>query len=190
VGEPLTGHLGWVEALAFCTTPGGRLLLASGGDDGAILLWDPLTGGPAAGGPVPGAPRGVRALAVAPGRRGRLLLACGGDDGVIRLWHPLTGRPAGKPLTGHDGWVAALAFTATPGGRLLLASGGGDHTARIWDPYGGACLTLLRRTTAVRTIAASGLTLAFGDDNGVTVVDLDEDELRQARRPRRRFRGG
>jgi hypothetical protein len=43
-----------------------------------------------------------------------------------------------------------------------------------------------QRKHAVRAIAAHGLTLALGDDSGIAVVELDEDELRPVRQPRYR----
>jgi WD40 repeat protein len=186
LGVLRTGLTGGVESLAFCrAAPGGRLLLAAGSDDGTVQLWDPLTG-LLASRPLTGPSGRVRVLAVAAGRRGRLLLATGGDDATVRLWDPFTGRPASKPLAGHSRWIASLAFTTTPGGRLLLASGSGDRTVRLWDPASGSCLTTLRRGSVVRSIAAAGLTLAIGGDDGVSVIELDRGELREDPRVRRR----
>jgi len=185
--EPLTGHQGWVDALAFGTGPAGQLLLATGGGDGTVRLWHALSGHPA-GPPLRDRAGGVRALATV-FRRGRLLLAAGGDDPTIRLWDALAGKPAGKPFTGHTKWISSLAFTATPGGRPLLASGSGDGTVRLWQPGRGGCLTTLRRGSAVRCVAAAGLTLALGDDNGLTVVEVAEDELGRPPRSRRPRRG-
>ena len=174
LGVLRTGLTGGVESLAFCTTaPGGRLLLAVGSDDGTVQLWDPLTG-LLASSPLTGPSGRVRVLAVAAGRRGRLLLATGGDEATVRLWDLFTGRPASKPLAGHSRWISSLAFTTAPGGRLLLASGSGDRTVRLWDPASGSCLTTVRRGSVVRSIAAAGLTLAIGGDDGVSVIELDQ----------------
>jgi WD40 repeat protein len=189
IGEPLSGHDGWVDTLAFGTAARLGLLLATGGDDGTVRIWDALTGRPA-GQPLTGHRGGIRALAAANGRHGRLLLATGGEDGTIRIWDALTGRPAGKPLTGHTQWIAALAFAVTPAGRLLLVSASGDRTVRLWHPASGACLMCLRRGSALRTVAAAGLVLALGDDNGVSVIELAEEDLPPVRAYRAAWRAG
>jgi len=74
---PLTGHTGPVEAVAFGVLPGGRVLLATGGDDATVRLWDPVAATPV-GDPLTGHTGPVRAVAfeVLPG--GRVLLATAG----------------------------------------------------------------------------------------------------------------
>ena len=108
-GEPLTGHTGAVSSVAFGTGPDGRLLLASGSDDGTVRLWDPVTGAPV-GEPLTGHTGAVRSVAFGTGPDGRLLLASGSDDRTVRLWDPVTGAPGGEPLTGHTGAVDSVAF--------------------------------------------------------------------------------
>ena len=100
---------------------------------------------------------------------GRLLLASGSDDKTVRVWGQLTGAWAGE----HTGAVFSVAFGASPDGRLLLASGSDDKTVRIWDPATGACTATLRRRSSIRSITAAGLALAIGDDEGISVIELD-----------------
>ena len=128
----LTGHAGRVWALAAVPLPGGQALLASGGEDGTVRLWDPATG-QAAGPPLKGHAGRVWALAAVPLPGGRALLASGGEDGTVRLWDPATGQAAGPPLKGHAGRVWALAAVPLPGGQTLLAIAAGG-TVRLRDP--------------------------------------------------------
>ncbi|HEV2371794.1 MAG TPA: WD40 repeat domain-containing protein [Streptosporangiaceae bacterium] len=178
VGEPLTGHLDCVDSVAFGTGPDGRLLLASGGGDQTVRVWDPLHGEPVGaslvghGGPVRSVAFGtVKGNGEA--SEERLLLASASDDQTVRLWNPLTGEPIGEPLTGHTGWVGSLAFGTGPHGRALLASASGDRTVRVWDLMTRACTVTLRRRTTVHAVAMTGLVLAVGDDEGLSVLELD-----------------
>ena len=82
----LEGHQGSVKAVC-AVTVGGRVLLASGGDDDTVRVWDLQGGGQRA--VLEGYQGSVRAVcAVTVG--GRVLLASGGDDDTMRLWDPRT----------------------------------------------------------------------------------------------------
>lgn len=92
-----------------------RGLLATGGQDGTVRLWDPDRPDAAAGtltghtGPVPG-------LAFSPdGRR----LATAGEDGTLRIWHTADLRPAVVLRTG--GSLHSCHWTQ--GGRSLAVGG-------------------------------------------------------------------
>ncbi|HEV2377997.1 MAG TPA: WD40 repeat domain-containing protein [Streptosporangiaceae bacterium] len=181
VAGPLTGHTAGVDAVAFGTVtrheePGvGALALASAGDDGTVRLWRPLEGVPL-GQPLRGHDGAVRTVVFAPAGSAPVL-ASAGDDQTIRLWDPGAGVPLGKPLTGHTSWIRSITFATMPDGHPLLISGGGDRTIRIWDPLTQRCLLTLRRLTPVRRLAATGLTLAVGDDNGLSVIELEPTML-------------
>ncbi len=170
----LTGHTDSVASVAFGTGPDGRLLLASAGSyDQTVRLWDPVTGAPA-GAPLTGHTSTVYSVAFGAGPDGRLLLASAGSyDRTVRLWDPVAGAPAGEPLTGHTGFVESVAFGTGPDGRLLLASASGDRTVRLWDLATRACIATLQRRSSVRSIAAAGLALAIGDDEGISVIEWD-----------------
>ncbi|MFB6668264.1 WD40 repeat domain-containing protein [Streptomyces parvus] len=59
----LTGHAGWVNAVAVFTSPDGTPRLATGGRDGTVRIWNPATG-TQEGPPFTGHTRGVLAVAV------------------------------------------------------------------------------------------------------------------------------
>lgn len=118
----LVGHKGWVYAVAF--SPDGRLL-ASGGVEGVVYLWE--------------LPEG-RQMRVWQGHEGTVcslafspdgqLLASAGGDGTVRLWRVSDGALM-RVLHGHTGAIRTLAFS--PDGQLL-ATGGEDKTIRLWRP--------------------------------------------------------
>ncbi|KAG2449768.1 hypothetical protein HYH02_005293 [Chlamydomonas schloesseri] len=150
-------------------------LLASGGRDGAVRVWEVerdeerevtarcvavLTGHAAA----------VTRLAFS--EDGQLLASCcgggggggggggAGEDSTVRVWAVRGGGECRAELKGHTGGVHALAFTGGPGSggsegrQQLLATGGDDKVVRLWamDASGGAsrCVAQLQLGAAVR----------------------------------------
>ncbi len=123
IGGPVrqAGHTDRVGAVAGGVRA-GRQVFASGGEDGTIRFWDPVTGG-GVGEPIRSGP--VAGLAFA----GDVLVAAG--DGVVRRWNPATGEPIGEPRPG-SGRVA----TAQLDGRALVAAVDGE-LLRVWDAATG-----------------------------------------------------
>jgi WD40 repeat protein len=133
-------HSGPVEACAFNNDAS---VVASGGKDGVVKVWDTETGAlkfslAAHSGPV---------KAVAFSRDGQWL-ATAGSDKSIRIWPTATPsrsprisipNPNGPPgQAAHKAQVFSLAFT---GDRLISGSfsqGEGDKSIRIWNPSTGA----------------------------------------------------
>ncbi|MEP6519928.1 protein kinase domain-containing protein [Microcoleus vaginatus] len=99
-------------------------LLASGGDDNNVIIWDLKTG------------RRIRTIAahtaavnaIAFSRDGKTL-ASGSDDKTVRLWNARTGSRL-RTLSGHAGGVNAIALSRD---GKTLASGSQDKTVRLWN---------------------------------------------------------
>jgi WD40 repeat protein len=111
----LSGHKKTVWSLAFSYR--GQLL-ASGGEDEAIRLWDMGTGRER--GVLKGHTGSVNALAFIPTAPDSELLVSAGDDSTIRIWDVEAQRQV-SVLHGHSWPVKALAVSLDG----LLASGGG-----------------------------------------------------------------
>ncbi|MEE1782186.1 TIR domain-containing protein [Streptomyces sp. SP17BM10] len=103
-------------------------LLVTGGNDGAVRLWDAATGQ-------------SRRLLRGHGRRiGALsfnasgnLLAAAGNDGTVRLWEPATGRRV-REITGRSNRLVSAAFG--PSGPVL-ATASNDGDMYLWNAASG-----------------------------------------------------
>lgn len=156
----LLGHTGPVWSAAYSRD--GQLL-ATGGGDATVRLWDLATGTGRAVTVTEGRP----VLAVAFSPDGSTIAAATGED-TVRLWNTTTGRQTAA-FSGQRG-VRSVAFS--PDGRTL-ATGSGEGDVRLWNTRTGtAGATLTGHTDAVKSLAFSpdGATLASG--SGDTTVRL------------------
>ncbi len=130
----LEGHVHCVSALCWAgSSSGGSGLLASGGWDHSVRLWDLSTGRAVA---TYNGSKAVYAVAAAPGGSGAVL-AFGGADSAVRVWDV---RARGETLsvkgyTAGDGWVSQLAWRPGGGGgsEHHVASVSYDGSMRLWD---------------------------------------------------------
>ena len=111
-----------VYTVAF--SPDGKLL-ASGGDDNAVILWDVADGSESESFIEHG--KSVMSIAFSPDGH---LIASASLDGFVRLW-PVSSERRRVSLR-HNGWVESVAFTSD---GKKLASGGGEQAGSVilWD---------------------------------------------------------
>ncbi|MFZ2526779.1 MAG: WD40 repeat domain-containing protein [Rhodococcus sp. (in: high G+C Gram-positive bacteria)] len=129
VPVPVSGrHDAGVHGVSFGA---GGAVLATGGDDHTVIIWDRGADGgfTARDAPLHGHTGTVYSVSVSPNAG---IVASGSDDGTIRLWDvasPDAMRALGGPIT--DTGVGRWQVLFLPDGRVAAA--GGDGMIRTWD---------------------------------------------------------
>jgi WD40 repeat protein len=142
-------------------SPDGKIL-ATGGFDGAVNLWNVLDGRK----PIleiPAHEEPVFAIAFSPdGRR----LATGSTDQSIKLWDAASGRGLAT-FRGHESVIWAVAFS--PDGKLL-ASGSQDQTVKIWDVERRPTQQTLTNVVGQLAWSPDSRTVATGCEDGTVTL--------------------
>ena len=165
----LEGHSSWVSTVAFNPK---FAMLASGGLDDTVNLWDINTGTLATS--LVGHARGINGLAFSP--KGQVVASCSDDD-TIRLWNAGTGGLL-YVLKGHRHDVTSVAIGRS--GSVLI-SGSEDRTVGVWDLEQGKLLKALSGNIGmIRCVDISPdeeLVISGGLDNKIRLWQLGTGEV-------------
>jgi WD40 repeat protein/serine/threonine protein kinase/Flp pilus assembly protein TadD len=143
----LQGHRGAVQDVAF--SPDGRML-ASGGLDGTVRLWEVATGRELR--TLTAESDAINCVALHPDGK---ILAAGSASGLVTLWDLANNKPL-RTFTAHDIPVLDLAFS--PDGRRMASAG---QTVKLWDVEKRGVEHLLRELKAGEGV---NLAIAFSPD--------------------------
>ena len=144
----LTGHTEWVASFSFSPDEDSRIL-ASGGVDGTVRLWNVDTMKETGSLEHTGI---VYSVSFSPDGK---TLASAGD--TLRLWNLDTMKEIGA-LIGHSDWVSSVTFS--PDGKALASVGGrrGDRELVLWDVEG-------RREIAWYEHISDDISISFSPDS-------------------------
>lgn len=167
--QTLTGHTSWVMSLAISHN---KQILASGGLDDKIKIWNIQTGGLIH--ELVGHTRAINSVAISPDG---LFLVSGSDDEKVKIWN-LHSRTLIQTLTEHSRDVKAVAISSD---GQILASGGSDRTIKLWRLKNGLPIrTPFAPGAMIKSVAIDpkGVLLATGGlDNLIKVWKLATGEL-------------
>ncbi|KAF8597469.1 WD40 repeat-like protein [Ceratobasidium sp. AG-I] len=183
IGEPLQGHLGMIDKLAF-SSDSNRLV--SGSSDLTVRIWDARRASPI-GQPFRGHEGSVASVALSPDNN---LAASGSRDNTVRIWDARDGSLIGEPLRGHNHPVWSVAFSADSN---RIASGSYGGTVCIWDARNGTpiCEPLQGHDSTVWSVAfSSDGNLVVSGSYDATICIWDVSGGSPVGEPLRGHRGG
>jgi WD40 repeat protein len=111
--------------LGLDVSPDGALV-AAGGAEGTLYVWNARSGSLIRG--VPAHKEELISVRFSPD--GKAILTAG-QDGALRLWDALKGTKLGE-MPGHAGVVYSAVFS--PDGKTIASGGMDDGIIRLWDP--------------------------------------------------------
>jgi WD40 repeat protein len=126
-GKAYKGHSKGVYAVTVGKVD-GKTVVASGGKDGKIRLWNPENGKTV--GTLAGHKKIIYSLSFGT-MADRPVLLSGSTDGTIRLWDPETRKAFGKPVKAHKSGVYAVGIVRVDD-RVSIVSAGKDKLVRLW----------------------------------------------------------
>ncbi|HET6532884.1 MAG TPA: WD40 repeat domain-containing protein [Actinoplanes sp.] len=172
----LEGHTSAVGTVCALTTRSGRVMLASGGSDGTVRIWNPYTGQQDR---VLLAGSAVIALCPVP-VGGRTLVASAGADGVIVLWDPDTGQQR-HALHCEPGQIRAL-ITVSLAGEACVGIATADGTLTVWDPAAQRRQVCAIHSDKITTVVdgGGGHVVAGGLDGSIEMWELHQFRRRWA----------
>jgi WD40 repeat protein len=132
--EPLGGHEGGINGVAFCPLEIGGMIVTAGCDDGTLQRWDADTGRPV-GEPLYGHRSEIRSVHIGL-VEGRPMIASCAENGLTLRWDAASGAQLDPPLRGHARGVTAVCF-GNVDDRVILLTGGEDGAIRVWDAASG-----------------------------------------------------
>lgn len=141
--------------------------LASGGNEGKVLLWSGRTPFPELD--LGGHAAAVKALAWSPCNRGVLASGGGTADKSIRLWNTLTGTQGTRVET--ESQVCNLAWSPAGDGELLSTHGYSTNQLALWRYQSGGGLSQIhslkwhKSRVLYLTVSSDGQTVVTGDGN-------------------------
>ncbi|MEV0850589.1 WD40 repeat domain-containing protein [Streptomyces sp. NPDC049954] len=160
-----------LQTASVCTVDGATLI-AAGGEQGAVNLWDSATRRLIDSDSIGSALINAIAVHVHPG--GDLQIIVGANDGSVSVWHPNTSRPVrllSPPR--RDAGIASLAVATMPSGAVII-TGDFDGTYQALSLDSGRLMHRRDHPAAIKAMAIGDIAgtrcTAAGDDTGQIVL--------------------